>query len=102
MEQSIIDSIKNHNDKDEVITLFEGGIVVLTEELKAILSSMKDVDKDFVIELLEMQINSLNADLKDIAKYLKNKYGEYKGNNEDSGLLMKILCEPKEETPIPL
>ena len=92
MNRSIIDIIKNNENKDEVIRLLEEMIDVLTEEFKLITDELKKTDINFVINLLELRATVLSEDLREIALYLKGKYGDSIGKDTDTYKLIELLC----------
>lgn len=102
MDISIIESAKLHEDKDEVIELFNEAILSLTGEFNTIMTLMRKIDKKFVIEIQELQIKTLTEDLALITDYLEHKYAIHFNLKEDAAIelhqLLKSHLPPKKIT----
>jgi hypothetical protein len=74
MDESIINDIKEIEDRDEVIRLLEEARSAIYEEFKIIFEKLKLVNKEMSIAVLEEEILCMNCILAMVTEHLVKKY----------------------------
>ena len=70
MDADLINNLKNLDDRDKVIEVFDEARKVYLAELEPVLNKLKIVNKEMAIEMLVTQVELLNDSLAFATKFL--------------------------------
>ncbi len=70
MDAELIEKLKQLEDRDKAIEIFDEGRKVLWAELEPVLNKLKIINKEMTIDLLSSQVEFLNDSLAFATRYL--------------------------------
>jgi hypothetical protein len=91
MDENIINDIKQIEDRDKVIELFEEANKAIDDEFHLVYEKLKTINKEMAIAVLEEQIFYKNCILAMITDHLVNKYEIPKIDIEQFQFINKLL-----------
>lgn len=95
MDETIINDIKQIEDRDKVIELLEEAKEAVSDEIKVIFDKLKTVNKELCIAVLEEEILALNCLLAIMTDHIVKKYEPENIDSDQLKFINKLVDSVK-------